>query len=40
MLGTEIARLINPSVENLIRHLPAVAGVGDRSDAPDTGSIP
>ena len=35
MLGTEIARLINPSVEPLIRHLPAVAGVGDRSEAPE-----
>jgi RecJ-like exonuclease len=33
MLGTEIARLINPKVEPLIRHLPAVAGVGDRSEA-------
>ncbi|HUH78461.1 MAG TPA: OB-fold nucleic acid binding domain-containing protein [Methanoregula sp.] len=35
MLGTEIARLINPKVEPLIRHLPAVAGVGDRSEAPE-----
>ncbi|ACL16419.1 DHH family phosphoesterase [Methanosphaerula palustris] len=35
MLGTEIARLINPSVESLIRHLPAIAGVGDRSEAPE-----
>ena len=35
MLGTEIARLINPRVEPLIRHLPAVAGVGDRSEAPE-----
>ncbi|MDD1715882.1 MAG: OB-fold nucleic acid binding domain-containing protein [Methanolinea sp.] len=35
MLGTEIARLINPAVESLIRHLPAVAGVGDRSEAPE-----
>lgn len=35
MLGTEVARLINPAVENLIRHLPAVAGVGDRSEAPE-----
>jgi RecJ-like exonuclease len=33
MLGTEVARLINPKVEPLIRHLPAVAGVGDRSEA-------
>jgi RecJ-like exonuclease len=35
MLGTEIARLINPSVEDQIRHLPAVAAVGDRSEAPE-----
>jgi RecJ-like exonuclease len=35
MLGTEVARLINPKVESLIRHLPAVAGVGDRSEAPE-----
>ena len=33
MLGTEIARLINPKIEPLIRHLPAVAAVGDRSEA-------
>lgn len=33
MLGTEVARLINPKVEPLIRHLPAIAGVGDRSEA-------
>ena len=35
MLGTEVARLINPSVEANIRHIPAVAGVGDRSEAPE-----
>jgi RecJ-like exonuclease len=35
MLGTEVARLINPKIERLIRHLPAVAGVGDRSEAPE-----
>jgi RecJ-like exonuclease len=35
MLGTEVARLINLHVEPLIRHLPAVAGVGDRSEAPE-----
>lgn len=35
MLGTEIARLINPAVEDAIRHLPAVAAVGDRSEAPE-----
>jgi len=37
MLGTEVARLINPKVEPLIRHLPAVAAVGDRSEAPERG---
>jgi RecJ-like exonuclease len=35
MLGTEVARLINPKVESLIKHLPAIAGVGDRSEAPE-----
>ncbi|HTY15275.1 MAG TPA: DHH family phosphoesterase [Methanoregulaceae archaeon] len=35
MLGTEVARLINPPVEPNIRHIPAVAGVGDRSEAPE-----
>ncbi|MDI6718797.1 MAG: phosphoesterase [Methanomicrobiales archaeon] len=35
MLGTEIARMINPAVDPLIRHLPAVAAVGDRSEAPE-----
>jgi RecJ-like exonuclease len=35
MLGTELARLIHPPVEHLIRHLPAVAAVGDRSEAPE-----
>jgi archaea-specific RecJ-like exonuclease len=35
MLGTEVARLINPKVGQLICHLPAVAGVGDRSEAPE-----
>jgi len=35
MLGTEVARLINPKVEQVIRHVPAVAGVGDRSEAPE-----
>jgi RecJ-like exonuclease len=35
MLGTEVARLINPKVEPVIRHLPAIAGVGDRSEAPE-----
>jgi RecJ-like exonuclease len=31
MLGTEVARLINPRVEQYIRHIPAIAGFGDRS---------
>jgi RecJ-like exonuclease len=35
MLGTEVARLINPRVEQHIRHIPAVAGFGDRSEAPE-----
>ncbi|MDD3857449.1 MAG: OB-fold nucleic acid binding domain-containing protein [Methanoculleus sp.] len=35
MLGTEVARMVNPAVENQIRHLPAIAGVGDRSEAPE-----
>ncbi|HOB18570.1 MAG TPA: DHH family phosphoesterase [Candidatus Methanoculleus thermohydrogenotrophicum] len=35
MLGTEIARLVNPAVEDQIRHLPAIAAVGDRSEAPE-----
>jgi RecJ-like exonuclease len=33
MLGTEIARMVNPPVEELIRHFPAVSAVGDRSEA-------
>jgi RecJ-like exonuclease len=35
MLGTEVARMVNPSVEDQIRHLPAIAAVGDRSEAPE-----
>jgi RecJ-like exonuclease len=35
MLGTEVARLINPSVEEVIKHIPAIAGAGDRSEAPE-----
>jgi RecJ-like exonuclease len=38
MLGTEIARLINPIVESRILHLPSVAGVADRSEAPELGA--
>jgi len=35
MLGTEIARLINPAVESKILHFPSVAGAADRSEAPE-----
>ena len=35
MLGTEIARMINPDVTEEIRHLPGVSAVGDRSEAPE-----
>ena len=37
MLGTEVARMINPAVTENIRHLPAIAGFGDRSEAPERG---
>ncbi|WP_321429993.1 DHH family phosphoesterase [uncultured Methanolobus sp.] len=33
MLCTEVARMINVNVENEIKHLPAVAALGDRSEA-------
>ncbi|AFK22255.1 DHH family phosphoesterase [Pyrococcus sp. ST04] len=35
MLATEVARYINPEVEDRIKHLPAIAGTGDRSKAPE-----
>ena len=35
LLGTEIDRLINPAVEARILHFPSVAGVADRSEAPE-----
>ena len=35
ILATEIARMINPSVESKIKHFPAVSAVGDRSEAPE-----
>ncbi len=35
MIGTEIARMINPEVTEEIKHLPAVSAVGDRSEAPE-----
>ena len=37
MLGVEIARLVHPSVEPLIRHIAAVSAVGDRSEALERG---
>jgi RecJ-like exonuclease len=37
MLGVEIARLVHPSVEPLVRHIGAVSAVGDRSEAPERG---
>ncbi|VVB88249.1 Polyribonucleotide nucleotidyltransferase [uncultured archaeon] len=37
MIGTEIARMINPDVTEEIKHLPAVSAVGDRSAAPEAG---
>lgn len=35
MIGTEIARMINPEITEEIKHLPAVSAVGDRSAAPE-----
>jgi RecJ-like exonuclease len=35
MMATEIARMIDPHVEEKIRHFPAVSAVGDRSEAPE-----
>jgi RecJ-like exonuclease len=35
MMATEIARMINPDVEQKILHIPAVSAVGDRSEAPE-----
>lgn len=35
MMGTEIARMINPDITEEIKHLPAVSAVGDRSGAPE-----
>ena len=35
MLCTEVARLIRPEVTDQIKHLAAVAGVGDRSESPE-----
>ncbi|MDD4126663.1 MAG: phosphoesterase, partial [Methanomicrobium sp.] len=35
MLGAEIARMIYPDIEAEIKHFPAIAAVGDRSEAPE-----
>ncbi len=40
MLATEVARFINPEVEDRIKHLPAIAGTGDRSKAPRVLPVP
>lgn len=37
MLCAEVARMINPSVSDTIKHLPAVSAVGDHSEAPEAG---
>ncbi len=37
MLCVEVARMINPNVSDVIKHLPAVSAVGDRSEAPEAG---
>jgi len=38
MIGTEIARMINPDVTEEIKHLPGVSAMGDRSSAPEADS--
>lgn len=35
MLCAEIARMINPDISDMIKHLPAVSAVGDRSEVPE-----
>jgi len=35
MLCAEVARMINPSISDTIKHLPAVSALGDRSEAPE-----
>ncbi len=37
MIGTEVARMINPEVTEEIKHLPAISAVGDRSEAAEAG---
>jgi RecJ-like exonuclease len=35
MLGVELARFVNSNVTNTIKHLPAIAGMGDRVQGPE-----
>lgn len=35
MIATEVARFVNPEVEEKIKHLPAISGAGDKSKAPE-----
>ena len=35
-LATEVAHIINPEVEDLIKHLPAIASLGDRAESGET----
>lgn len=35
MLCAEVARMINPDITDMIKHLPGVSAVGDRSEAPE-----
>ncbi|MDY7083444.1 MAG: RecJ like exonuclease, partial [Halobacteria archaeon] len=35
MMCVELARLVSPEVEDDVRHVPAVSGKGDRSEAPE-----
>ena len=35
-LATEVAHIINPDVEDLIKHLPAIASLGDRAECGET----
>ncbi len=37
MICGELARMINPEITDEIKHLPAVAALGDRSEAPEAG---
>jgi RecJ-like exonuclease len=35
MMGVELARFVNPNVTDTIKHLPAIAGMGDRVEGPE-----